>query len=348
MAMMAHSNIRDAPCRSFPFLRLPSELRLIVYDFMFSSVTRTHHESNDLSKSPQARHPCLIQRYGRPAASLVYVHESIPVAILATCRQIHAEAHSFARSALRALQERPKRIIVTTGAMDSNILDVFVRISESCRDDRGCIQLQDQRKDREYDGIEEEDAVSQDCQVQVAIRNEFENRPFGTHGTTEDLWSYLRLYMLRLHYDRVLYEAHELLSGEQWLPTRRLNVTFRMALMTQVEQAEFASEPWFENSVLYDGKFRLQIQGGTEIESDEWDKEWATSVPCPDRVVERSEEEWASFLPISVRIANGIGVSQAVASEQGKRRFRVGGLLPRVSGWWKKTRKRWSDRRRPA
>jgi len=277
----------DARLGAFPFLRLPPELRQIVYEAVFASITRTHHELECMSIGPQASRPCLAQKYNKPAASVVFVYEAHTVGLLATCRQIYSEASIYALTALKALQQRPRKIIVTTSGIDCAILDYLVRLSRSTQDVRHLAQPHQQLPRPGDEGSQEEQSDTQTTQVQIAIRNDFEQRTIGDHGTTEDLYSYLRMYMLRLHYDKLLYKAQQLSLQELRWPAHNLDVRFRMALMSPREKEEFDAEPWFENEIANDGEFPMRIQGGEEIEPAEWEKDWVPSVPAGECVVTR-------------------------------------------------------------
>ncbi|KAH3967961.1 hypothetical protein HBI56_157080 [Parastagonospora nodorum] len=297
---------------AFPFLRLPPELRLIVYEAMFATVTRSHHELECLSTGPQASHPCLAQKHNKPAASVIFVYEAHNVALLATCRQIHSEAGVYALPALKALQKRPRKIIITTSGMDCDILNYLSdhRLTKSSEESKQEVQLD-----------------TQTTEVQIAIRNDFHQRTVGDHGTTEDLWSYLRMYMLRLQYDKLLYEAQQLSLQEPRWPAHNLDVHFRMALMSPREKEEFDAEPWLENSIANDGEFPMQIQSGEEIESVEWEKDWAPSVPAAEYVANDFEERNTSLFEQLLSVA------------------RADGFIHAVSAYWKTVCGRWSSRK---
>lgn len=324
-----NTDIDHARLGAFPFLRLPPELRLAVYEAVFASVTRTHHELECMSTGPQASHPCLAQKHNKPAASVVFVSEAHTVALLATCRQIHLEASVYALPALKALQQRPRKIIVTTSGMDYDILDYLVRLSRSTQD-VGRIAQSDRPFTKSNDESKQElQSDTQTTQVQIAIRNDFDQRPIGDHGTTEDLWSYLRMYMLRLHYDKLLYEAQQLSLQELRWPAHNLDVHFRMALMSPREKEEFDAEPWFENGIANDGGFPMQIQGGEDIESAEWERDWASSVPATECVTNNFEQPNTSLFEQRLSIT------------------RADDFIHAVSAYWKTVCGRWSGRKWP-
>jgi hypothetical protein len=297
-----------------------------------------------MSTSPRARHPCLIQKHGKPAASIVFVHEALAVAVLATCREVYSEASVIAQTALRALQQRPKKMIITTSAMDAGILDIFIHLSGSTKDLRRLTQISPRAMHWGVEGKKEPQPTLQTTQVQIAIRNEFEKQPFGDHGTTEDLWSYLRMYILRLHYDKLLYEAQELRSQEQWRPSRNLDVTFRMALMSPIEKEEFETEQWFDSSIMFDGRYFLQIQGGEQLEASGWEEDWATSATPSESVMDGPQKDWVTFLPAStcaVSMTRGIA---PVLSGRRRSVSKLDRLLQATSKRWKAVYGRWSGR----
>ncbi|KAH3968127.1 hypothetical protein HBI82_076360 [Parastagonospora nodorum] len=317
----------DSRLHAFPFLHLPPELRLIVYEVVFATVTRTHHELECMSTGPQASHPCLAQKHNKPAASVIFVYEAHNVALLATCHQIYSEAGVYALPALKTLQQRPRKIIVTTSGMDCDILGYLVRLSRSTQEVRCLAQSDHQLTKSSEESKQEVQPDTQTTEVQIAIRNDFHERTVGDHGTTEDLWTYLRMYMLRLHYDKLLYEAQQLsLQALRW-PAHNLDVHFRMALMSPREKEEFDAEPWLENSIANDGEFPMQIQSGEEIESVEWDKDWAPSVPAAEYVANDFEERNTSLFEQRLSVA------------------RAEGFIHAVSAYWKAVCGRWSGRK---
>jgi hypothetical protein len=194
------------------------------------------------------------------------------------------------------------------------------------------------------EGMEEPKPALQTTQIQIAIRNDFEKQPFGDHGTTEDLWSYLRMYILHLHYDKLLYEVQELRS-RQWRPSRSLDVTFRMALMSPREKEEFDAEQWFDRTTMFDGRHFLQIQSGDQLEAKEWEKDWATSVSSSESVVDKTKDDWARFLPA---FSPDVNMARGTASVLTGRRESVtkfDRLLRAASKRWKAAYGRWSGRR---
>jgi hypothetical protein len=86
----------------FPFLDLPPELRLIVYEHLLVKVTHHHGESD-----------------------LKLVSLSVPgVTMLATCKLINKEAHPVILSKLSAIRNEPVRLI--TSKLNSNALNFFL------------------------------------------------------------------------------------------------------------------------------------------------------------------------------------------------------------------------------
>ncbi|KAF2870547.1 hypothetical protein BDV95DRAFT_63297 [Massariosphaeria phaeospora] len=81
------------PTRPFPFLKLPPEIRFLVYE-QLPRIIHHHHISID------------------NRVSLILVTRSIPTSILATCKTVHAEANQIVQSAARRfILESPPRMV---------------------------------------------------------------------------------------------------------------------------------------------------------------------------------------------------------------------------------------------
>lgn len=315
MATMTASGAIDAPLRAFPFLALPKELRLITYEFIFESFIRTHQE---LSRSPgSGLHPCLEQKHRSPALTISLVVETMSVGVLRTCKQVYTEAVVVLRTASKAFRRRPIKVFVTTGALRSSyLLDVLGRLGQSSQSFCGA------------PGIESDEILftSQPAQVQVAVRNEFANRRLGNIGTAEDMWSYLRMHILRVHYEGILYEADTLRCNGYPSLARDLNITFRMALMSPAEKKEFEKAPPFEQSTARARSSHLQIQGGEEIGLTEWEEDWAASWTPSKGVVNDPEGLQGELIKVRKSCSRTV-------------RF-----LHAMSGRWKVLYERWNGR----
>lgn len=68
---------------AFPFLELPPEIRLMVYERLPRSIKHVHVKINDLPSQAEAER------------SLTFVTRSVPVSILCTCRLICKESHAI-------------------------------------------------------------------------------------------------------------------------------------------------------------------------------------------------------------------------------------------------------------
>jgi hypothetical protein len=252
----------DAPCRTFPFLAIPKELRLMVYEALFESITRTHLE---LMRQPypwhRGLHPCLAQEHNKPVGSACAVHETIPLAVLATCRQVYSEAVVVLQPALKALGERTQKLVITTEALRSSfLLNLLKRSAHDIENIHPYCTA----------GHDETHLALEPIRIQVAIRNTYANQQLEDLGTAEELWSYLRLHILRLHYENLLFEAEALNCVASRCSARATVVTFHMAPMSCIEEEEFELCLPFEKSSQNCGSW-LQIQGGEDIEVIEWE-----------------------------------------------------------------------------
>lgn len=81
----------------FPFLQLPKDIRLMVYECIPIKVKL--HELRGYSTSKNYPSPCGV------------IDRTVPVAILATCRQISEEAKSIMRAKMRDIIALPPRMI---------------------------------------------------------------------------------------------------------------------------------------------------------------------------------------------------------------------------------------------
>jgi hypothetical protein len=86
---------KDKP---FPFLALPKELRLMVYERIPIHISGCQYN----------------YQVDGPAESMELIRPCISVCILATCRQIHAEAADIMSKRFRTLLDTPLRVVVTT------------------------------------------------------------------------------------------------------------------------------------------------------------------------------------------------------------------------------------------
>jgi hypothetical protein len=313
------SGATDAPCCTFPFLALPKELRLMVYEVLFESTTRTHIE---LMKQPypwhRIVHPCLAQEHDKPAASACAVHETIPLAILTTCRQVYSEVVIVLQPILIALGQRPQKLVITTEALRSSfLLDLLHRYAHHIKTIHPHCNV----------GHDEPHPVLEPIRIQVAVKNAYANRQLGNLGTAEELWSYLRLHILRLHYENLLFEAEALNCVMTPCPARATVVTFHMAPLSFIEKEEFEMCPPFEKSSQNCGSC-LQIKGGEEIVVTEWENNWATSQTEPETAVKALAEY----------------------SSEGTEVIKYGSKMDRLIRGaytkWKSLTKRWSRRRR--
>jgi hypothetical protein len=313
------SGTTDAPCRTFPFLALPKELRLMVYEALFESITRTHLE---LMKQPypwhRGLHPCLAQERNKPVGSACAVHENIPLTILATCRQVYSEAVVVLQPALKALRERPQKLVITTEALRSSfLLNLLKRSAHHIKTIHPyCTASHD-----------EPHPAPESIRIQVAVRNAYANQQLGDLGTAGELWSYLRLHILRLHYENLLFEAETLNCVAARCSARATVVTFHMAAMSCIEKEEFEVCLPFEKSSQNCGSW-LQIQGGEEIEVTEWEDNWATSQTDVETVVEAPEECKSEVTDV---VIYGSRMDRLICGAYAK---------------WKSLTKRWSRKRR--
>jgi hypothetical protein len=96
------------PPAPFRFLDLPAELRIMVYERL-SPVTRHHSFS----------HPVADQDEERPKvrdSKVTLVVESVPTAILATCKLLHGEAKPYLKRIPERLQTEPMRLMIDTAS----------------------------------------------------------------------------------------------------------------------------------------------------------------------------------------------------------------------------------------
>ncbi|KAF2112179.1 hypothetical protein BDV96DRAFT_649538 [Lophiotrema nucula] len=86
----------------FPFLNLPSELRLMIYEHL--SITTRHHTLSFKTK---------FSRYLKPTMlSVTLVTRTLPVPLLRTCKQIHSEASPTLSNPLSKLKKEPIKFII--------------------------------------------------------------------------------------------------------------------------------------------------------------------------------------------------------------------------------------------
>jgi hypothetical protein len=120
--------------KPFPFLALPKELRLMVYESL--PVKTTYHQLVTRRRATERDH-LLHEMYGKietdEQATEVYgpritvLHCSIPgLAILWTNRLISSEASVILRPRLRTLSTRPIQIITNTTALQTSTMDDLV------------------------------------------------------------------------------------------------------------------------------------------------------------------------------------------------------------------------------
>jgi hypothetical protein len=96
------------PCKPFPFLQLPKELRIMIYE-QFSVDTKEHNFSRTLRALP-----CRSFEVG-----LSLIDRTTPTAILATCRQLYHEARDIISSNVLELKKcLPRMILHTTNHYD--------------------------------------------------------------------------------------------------------------------------------------------------------------------------------------------------------------------------------------
>lgn len=102
---------------SFPFLDLPKELRLIVYD---QFVIQTRHDR----MSARYHDTAIFENEERGEIEFTLITKSLPgVSILRTCRQIYTEALPFFRAHIDAILTQPPRIIVPLQSIEHLIWD---------------------------------------------------------------------------------------------------------------------------------------------------------------------------------------------------------------------------------
>lgn len=98
------------PTNPFPFLKLPLDLRFVVYDFALG-VTTKHcrpHIEKLLQEDPKE-----FEDTNDASTKIVLVVKSIPgIQLLATCRQINTEMQSMANKKLERLMREPARLFM--------------------------------------------------------------------------------------------------------------------------------------------------------------------------------------------------------------------------------------------
>jgi hypothetical protein len=87
--------------RGFPFMKLPIELRLMVYERLPIQITRHDFERPNNPQKPSSG-----------SYFFAIVSESIDLTILATCKQVHAEATAITSARLRHILDTPPRMTV--------------------------------------------------------------------------------------------------------------------------------------------------------------------------------------------------------------------------------------------
>jgi hypothetical protein len=129
----------------FPFLDLPKELRLMVYESL--AVKTVHHEvridksvfwsQNYRTRFTHSAERFLEEglRYNKdpsdwPVYSIKVVRRTVSgLAILVTCQVINSEAGAILASKLRAISESPGQIIVNSISLGSFDLEDMVTVS---------------------------------------------------------------------------------------------------------------------------------------------------------------------------------------------------------------------------
>jgi hypothetical protein len=89
------------PCKPFPFLQLPKEVRLMIHEQF----------SIDIKEHNFIRKPGMISPQSSEVR-LTLIDQTTPTAILATCRQLHHEARDIISSNLLELLKRPLHMIL--------------------------------------------------------------------------------------------------------------------------------------------------------------------------------------------------------------------------------------------
>lgn len=98
----------------FPFLDLPKEVRLLVYEFLPRTIT---HTVIRLSSSPS---PLPSSSY--TSVSLILITKSLSMSLLATCRRIRAEGEKIVQNlAKEFVLDIPPKIIFSTDSKDGNL-----------------------------------------------------------------------------------------------------------------------------------------------------------------------------------------------------------------------------------
>jgi hypothetical protein len=91
---------RDPP---FRFMDLPVELRLMVYEFLPRTIKHTYIVPAATASNPQ------------PQVELILITKHVPVVILATCREVHAEAKTIVWNIVkRFILDSPPKVIHTS------------------------------------------------------------------------------------------------------------------------------------------------------------------------------------------------------------------------------------------
>jgi hypothetical protein len=245
----------------FRFLDLPTELRLMVYEYL--PIKLTHHKIKVRQPSRLYNGTLMDDGDEDPESSLEVIRKTIPgLAILASCRRIASEAGRILYPKLRVIRDSPKQIITNYAAVGSSelrrMLDMrSTTTSELFKDDQSV-----------------SDPLSQQaCQtVLVAIRNNDSAR-----DTTKRLQFLVWIFGMAI----ILRDWHTdmLLGQPKAIAVRDRHVHLRLALLTKKEEEHYGDfrilADFCNATVGKPGGPTLRIDEGPIIQLHEWESEWA-------------------------------------------------------------------------
>jgi hypothetical protein len=266
----------------FRFLDLPKELRLMVYDFL--PIRTTHHQVElELDQEFDRYMNSWLDSFSNDHDPLVrFMHQSINVAILRTCRTIASEASAILLPKLIAMRNAPTRILVTPHQLHCLYYIIHRLTNPSYAADDAVTLLRQPRNGQDLwadHGTSPEPEYQPGRQIQVTVCEPFADpKEADVRAYETRIWK-LRLFLfahLRRKWEMPYYD--ELYADHQHVGHASIN--FRVALLWGPEavdfdtlRAIFSTADWNWNDPQQIP--RPSMTGGPVIEAAEWERDWA-------------------------------------------------------------------------